>query len=103
MPGSLNGIGTTYYGRREEQDDGSYITTEWVIFAFVPILPLRSFRVRPVPLEPREEYRSRRGHDLARFAVVRVPLAWRQVFHVYVVGVAGVMAFFYVCEWLMQQ
>jgi hypothetical protein len=46
MAASLNGFGTTLYGKRDFQIDGSYITTEWVIILFIPIIPLRSLRVR---------------------------------------------------------
>ena len=30
MPFSFNGIGTTYYGKRDVQVDNSFITTEWI-------------------------------------------------------------------------
>ena len=40
------GTGTTFYGQRDVREDGSYITTEWVVFLFLPIFPLRSLRVR---------------------------------------------------------
>ncbi|PPT08370.1 hypothetical protein CKA32_005054 [Geitlerinema sp. FC II] len=46
MPFSINGIGTTYYGRRYFLPDDSYVTTEWVIFLYFPIVPLRSLRLR---------------------------------------------------------
>lgn len=48
MPTSLHGIGTTYYGKRDFEPDGSYITTEFVIFIGIPIVPLQSLRVRYV-------------------------------------------------------
>jgi hypothetical protein len=40
MPGSYHGIGTIYYGNREKAGDGSFITTKWAIFMFVPLFPL---------------------------------------------------------------
>ena len=46
MPTSLHGIGTGFYGKRDYQPDGSYITTEFVIFIGIPIVPLKSLRVR---------------------------------------------------------
>jgi hypothetical protein len=45
MPESFNGFGTTYYGARDFWPDGSYITTEWVVMLFFPIIPIRSLRV----------------------------------------------------------
>ncbi len=42
----LNGIGTTFSGRRDFHSDGSFVTTEWVRFVYFPLIPLRSLRVR---------------------------------------------------------
>jgi hypothetical protein len=41
---TFNGIGTRYYGRRK-LSDGTIITTKWVVFLFVPIVPLGSYKV----------------------------------------------------------
>jgi magnesium-transporting ATPase (P-type) len=46
MPTSFQGIGTTFYGQRDYQPDGSYITTEFIIFGGIPLMPLKSVRVR---------------------------------------------------------
>jgi len=46
MAYTLNGIGTTFYGKRDFRGDGSYITTEWATFLFVPLIPFRNFRVK---------------------------------------------------------
>lgn len=43
---TLNGIGTTFYGQRDFRKDGSYTTTEWLVFFYVPLIPIRSLRVR---------------------------------------------------------
>ncbi|MDA0268606.1 MAG: hypothetical protein O2890_15500 [Cyanobacteria bacterium] len=51
MPFNVNGIGTTYYGRRDFRPDGSYVTTEWAIFLMLPIAPLCTFRVWPIAVE----------------------------------------------------
>jgi hypothetical protein len=48
MPYTFNGCGTSYYGQRDRAEDGSYITTEWVTFVYIPLLPIRSYRVLPV-------------------------------------------------------
>ncbi len=45
--GSLNGIGTTLYGKRDVDPDGSYIATKWFIFLLLPIIPISSYRVLP--------------------------------------------------------
>lgn len=49
MAFSFNGFGTTYYGERDFRPDGSFITTEWIILAFVPVIPLGSLRVIRTP------------------------------------------------------
>jgi hypothetical protein len=46
MAFTFQGIGTTFYGQRDFRADGSFITTEWFVFVFVPIIPFRSLRVR---------------------------------------------------------
>lgn len=44
---SFNGFGTTLYGNREQGPDGSYVATEWVVFLWLPVYPLRSWRILP--------------------------------------------------------
>lgn len=44
MAFTVNGIGAHYYGTRWLLD-GTYLTTKWLVFAFVPIVPLGSVRV----------------------------------------------------------
>jgi hypothetical protein len=44
---SFNGTGTMIYGKRDFLTDGSFITTKWITFLWVPLVPLSSMRVRP--------------------------------------------------------
>jgi len=46
MASSINGIGTTFYGQAAFEPDGSFVTTKWIIFAYLPIIPTSSMRVR---------------------------------------------------------
>jgi hypothetical protein len=46
MAYTINGIGTTFYGKRDFRADGSFLTTEWVSLLYFPLFPLRSLRVR---------------------------------------------------------
>jgi len=72
---SINGFGTTFYGRRLRDRDGSYVTTKWFILACLPILPLGSARLRD----------SRRGFSRQEYDVVEdIPLDLVQVFNTYV-------------------
>ena len=45
MARNWNGIGTAFYGKRDFKPDGSYVTTEWLILIWIPVLPLKSLRV----------------------------------------------------------
>lgn len=77
MAGSINGIGTTFYGQGDFHSDGSYITTKWVIFAFIPVVPTSSMRV---------QYRGRSGFfsNTTEYDVVaEVPLEVVQVLKTY--------------------
>lgn len=47
MAFTYNGFGTTYYGERDYREDGSFITTHWIVLAFIPVIPLSSFRAIP--------------------------------------------------------
>lgn len=74
MPSSFNGIGTKYYGRADPSDSGSYTATEWIVVFWIPIFPLRSWRVGS----------HRKGRDSLlfsneKFYVKHVPLNLRQV------------------------
>jgi hypothetical protein len=46
MPFAVQGTGTRYYGMRDFRKDGTYITTEWFVILHIPVIPLRSLRVR---------------------------------------------------------
>jgi hypothetical protein len=42
---TFNGIGTHIYGKYDLHQDGSYIATEWVVFVFLPLVPIKSYRI----------------------------------------------------------
>jgi len=41
----VHGIGLTTYGQRDFWPDGSFVTTEWFVLAWVPLIPICSKRV----------------------------------------------------------
>jgi hypothetical protein len=47
-PTSINGMGSMFYGKSDVRQDGSYLTTEWFTILYLPVVPLRSFRVLPL-------------------------------------------------------
>jgi len=45
---SANGLGYGLYGKADyHKESGSYITTLYCVFCFIPLIPLRRFRVIP--------------------------------------------------------
>ena len=52
MPSSFMGFGTTFYGKRDFLPDGSYITTEWIVAAMIPVFPNQSLRVKDRGISP---------------------------------------------------
>lgn len=82
---SFMGVGTHLYGKSDpSKTDGSYIATKWFIFLFLPLWPIRSFRVR----------RGKTALDasLIRMAartsyqVVEMPFHKKQIMYTYLVG-----------------
>ena len=95
MPRSLWGTGTTYYGRIEPRSDGSYITTEWITWTWIPLIPIGSYRV----LE-REEDSENDPPPIFIFTlwsqgywVKKVPMHMRQVRNVYLTVFSIILGF----------
>ncbi len=81
MPFRFNGCGTSYYGRRDVADNGSYITTLWITGVWIPLLPLASYRVLQVG-----QGTNIVVHSSQSYRAMRVPLCWQQVRNVYLCG-----------------
>jgi len=74
------GFGTKFFGATDRQEDGSFVTTEWVILFNVPVVPLRSLRVSVADYQAD----SFMGIEICSYNVhCHVPLSWRQVFSAY--------------------
>lgn len=91
MARSFNGMGTRYYGHADKQPDGSYIATEWIIFLYIPLIPIRSFRLRPTG-ETTEGFGTNRTFDASR-----VPLYGAHLVKVYL-GLAIAIASIFVLD-----
>ena len=63
MPSSINGIGTHYWGHTELYSDASYITTEWITVG-IPIIPIKSLRVRPIGKGYSDIFTSRQQYEV---------------------------------------
>jgi hypothetical protein len=48
MPFTFRGIGTSNYGSRDFRPDGSYVTTQWFVVIYMPVVPWKSERILPV-------------------------------------------------------
>ena len=86
MPGTWNGIGTRYYGSKDQHADSTFVTTEWFVIFHFPILPLRSMRV---------EYGGT-AHGLQRttskYRVVQnQKLNWQQVISTYFLAIGTLL------------
>ena len=82
MPYTFNGIGTKYYGKRDKEQDGSYITTLFIVFIYFPIIPLGSYRVLPKGTESLTGNLAYTSSSMD-FLVKKVPLNIIQLLLVY--------------------
>jgi hypothetical protein len=80
MPLTLNGFGTAYRGKSDEDAEGIYVTTLFIVALYLPIFPLASYLVRPygAPIDARPFI-----YDQS-FDAVQIPMNWKQVLSVYV-------------------
>jgi hypothetical protein len=90
MPFSVNGTGTRYYGHALENNDGSYVVTEWITFLWLPLLPFRSRRLIPVPTPPGSWWNPAVGE---RYAALRVPLHLPHIIKGYAASIVLVLVF----------
>ena len=44
-PSNFAGCGTVFYSATKKRDDGSFITTQWFVIFYIPIIPIQSYRV----------------------------------------------------------
>ena len=79
MSFAFHGIGTMRYGKRDYWPDGSFVTTEWFVLAFIPLLPTNSKRIAYTTDNPLATYDAGGGY----FVYELLPLDRRQVTFVY--------------------
>jgi hypothetical protein len=83
MAYTLNGIGTTFYGQRDFRADGTFITTEWLVLVYVPLIPFRSLRVRYQGPGEHRWYLGFGSSDSYAICEKRFPPHWKQVLYTY--------------------
>lgn len=80
MAFTFNGIGTTYYGKDKVNKDQSYITTEWFVFFYLPVIPLRSYRLLPNQAADSNII----VYNKSSFLILeKLPIQWSQVLFTY--------------------
>lgn len=84
---NYNGIGTKLYGSTDTGSDGSYVTTKWFVFIYLPIIPLESFRVVKEDSSNIIVYKSQ------KYRAMSIPLHKKQVVKTYflVYGIIGIL------------
>lgn len=90
MAFSVAGMGTKNFGRRL-LPDGSFVTTEWFVLAFVPVIPVRSWRVLEGDTGGTDPFRSSFGS----FRAIPAPLDWRTVVQIYAWVIGTALAFIF--------
>lgn len=82
MAGTWKGIGTKFYGSKDQNPDNSFITTEWFVFFFIPIIPLSSYRV--IYRGTTHGLSSSTSHYLI---LRKISVDWIQVLSTYLIGI----------------
>ena len=86
MEFDYHGIGMKTYGERDYWPDGSYVTTKWLVFGYLPIAPYLSMRISETKNDPYSKY------DTAGYYVYKIlPTNRKQVICTYA-WVFGVIA-----------
>lgn len=95
MAWTLNGIGTTFYGKHK-LGDGTYIKTQWFVWGFIPVFPLKSFKILGEVSGGINFNLFGFGSDTS-YSMQRVPLYWPQVIKTYLaaLGIVATGVFFY--------
>jgi hypothetical protein len=94
---SINGIGTTLYGRRYlskkelrsigvEVPEGMhpYIATKWFVFLFIPLIPLGSYVVF---YDYDAENKDFLTYDKKYFHMIKINLNWNQVLKTWIIPI----------------
>lgn len=109
MAGTINGIGTKHIGRAnykidDDNQEEEFDTTLWLVFFFLPVIPLKSYRIKQKQWFMRKGvnyngYSVVQGHS---FYVVRDhSLNLRQIIKIYFVVYGGIILFFIFLKFLL--
>jgi len=88
-----NGIGSKFYGSKDQNSDNSFVTTEWFVILFFPIIPVRTARVGF-----KGTTHGWRKTTNEYYILQKLSLDWQQVFSTYFIVIASVVTGY----WLSQ-
>ena len=80
---NIRGVGTKFYGKRILAADGSYKATKFLVFFYLPIIPLGTYH-----LHPAESGNSIYELFSEKFHIEKVALCWGQIVNVYLAAIA---------------
>jgi hypothetical protein len=87
MAVTFNGTGTTFYGECEWRPDGSFRTTKWFVIVYVPLIPLKSYRLAR---NPKSDIQAVVFSSTGFVVLEALPLDFAQVLRTYLFAVAVV-------------
>ena len=89
---SLSFLGQTFYGKSKvSKKDGSYTTTLWYVFVYLPLMPIDSFRVMPGEIPSAIPPKVFAMDDFIGYDTKKVPLDWVEVISTLIVFWVPVM------------
>lgn len=96
---TLNGTGIRLYGKDKINPDKSHISTKWVTFFWIPLIPLGSFRVW-------KDITQNSGlityGTETKYRMQKVALNFKQIFKVYSVTLL-ILASFWIIGYLIER
>lgn len=91
---SIWGTGTKLYGSSNKNPrDGSYVATKWVTIAFIPIIPLGSYRVLRLDDKQKFTIFPPGIESRTEFRMIETELNWPQIIKTYMVGILALALF----------
>lgn len=114
MPEITNGIGTKHYGKENyvefsDADDEEFDTTLWFVLFWIPIFPIKSYRIRQKSASYRYKLfpeRDELGQSVLTthfYIISEYKRNWKQIFKTYVsaflilvLSLFGIVLFFYI-------
>jgi|GEM_PF-2382723 len=81
-----NGIGTKFYGSKDQDMDDSFVTTEWFVVLYFPIIPVGTSRV--IFKGATHGWRKTTNQY---YVIQKLSMDWQQVFSTYFVAIASVV------------